>query len=205
MKLENKQIGVLVALVLAVIMLFLPGQDGSKLFLDTNAIAKMIVEKEDQISPRDLSEWIIENRNDYQLVDIRSEKEYDAGHIKSAENIPLKTLLTQAAIEQELSDDKIVVLYSNGNSHAHQAWLVLNSAGKSVYALEGGYNSWNNLILNPKKPLSASDDEILQYKAVAAVAKHFGGSQATVQNTTTVKPKKIFKRIKKKKKKLEGC
>ena len=123
MKLENKQIGVLVAAILAIIMLFLPGTDQSKYSFKPEALAKSISESEDQLSPRELSEWIIEGRKDYQLIDIRKKAEFKKGQINGALNIPLKKLLLKKTIEQELGD-KLTVIYSNGNSHAHQAWLV---------------------------------------------------------------------------------
>ena len=156
------------------------------------------------VSPQQLSEWIIAGRNDYQLIDIRSEKEYNAGYIKTAENIPLKTLLQRKTIEQELNTDELIVLYSNGNSHAHQCWVVLKSSGIDCYVLQGGYNHWNKAIMNPSLPADSSEDEILRYKRSKSVSNHFGGSTVSdVDSGNKVKKKKIFK--KRKKGKLEGC
>ncbi|MEN8154910.1 MAG: rhodanese-like domain-containing protein [Acidobacteriota bacterium] len=209
MKFINKQLGISTALILGIIMIFLPGHDESKYQFDPENLSKMIVEGEDQISPETLSEWIIEERSDYRLIDIRTEKEYTEGHIKSSENITLGDILKKDIIEELTEDPKIIVIYSNGNSHANQAWLILKSAGIDVYVVEGGMNYWNKRILNPKQPSDmASDDEILTYRTKTAIAGFFGGGSGTnVSNKTTIPlKKKIFKKKpKKKKKKLEGC
>lgn len=212
MKLHGKQIGILIALILGVIILFLPAQDNAKYRFDPEAIADSIDGKEDQIDPATLSEWIIEGRRDYHLIDIRSAEEFGQGHIKGAENIPLKDLLKKNTLE-DLPEDKLLVLYSNGNSHAAQAWLVIKTAGFDSYMLEGGFNFWNKVIMNPKAPTAnaageISDDEILRYKTRLSVKNYFGGDSTAVsdQAATTQQPKKkIVRRPKKKKKKLKGC
>lgn len=208
MKIFNKQLGISTALILGIIMIFLPGQDESKYRFDPEELSKMIVEGEDQISPETISEWIIEGRADFRLIDIRTEKEHNEGHIKNSENIVLKDILKKNKIEELSEDSKAIVIYSNGNSHAFQAWIILKSAGIDVYVLEGGMNYWNRMILNPEKPTTlSSDDEILIYRTKAAIAGYFGGGTgAGTANSTVIKKKKTFKKKpKKKKKKLEGC
>ncbi len=207
MKLEDKQIGVFAALIIATIMLFLPDQDNTKYSFNPEVLASTILEKSDQVSPDELSQWIIEGRNDYQLIDIRSEKMFSKGHIKGAENIPLPVLLQKQTVYQDLSDNKLIVLYSNGNSHAHQAWLVLKTAGIDCYVLEGGFNYWNSMLLNPTMPKNFSDDEILRYKTAQSVSAYFGGTgkiNEAKDVDTGNKPKRTIKR-KKRKKKLDGC
>jgi len=207
MKLEGKQIGILVALLLGVVILLLPGQDSMKYRFDPLEISRSIAEREDHIDPQTLSEWIIEGRRDYYLVDIRNEKEYGESSIKGADNIPMDTLLKKETLD-ELPEDKMIILYSNGTSHASQAWLVLKTAGVDAYVLEGGLNYWNRAILDPKAPgPGASDDEILVYKAKLAVKGYFGGevTSSAGADSKAEKPKKVFKRPKKKKKKLKGC
>ncbi|MFH2012999.1 MAG: rhodanese-like domain-containing protein [Pseudomonadota bacterium] len=209
MKLQGKQIGVFIALILAVIMFFLPSQNSSKYRFDPEAIAKSIVEGADQIDPKTLSEWIIEGRKDFILIDIRDEKEFETGNIKSAENIPLQKLITKNTIE-ELPKDKIIVVYSNGISHASQAWLIMKSAGINSYILEGGLNYWNSFILNPEAcSTNPSDDEVLKYKSKIAVSNYFGGGEGspTVSDTDDKieTQKKVINIPKKKTKKLKGC
>ena len=129
MRIINKQLGFTIAILLGIIMLFLPGSDKSKFNFDPELLSSIIVSNEDQISPETLSEWIIEERKDYRLIDIRDEKEFNEGNIKTSENIPLKTLLSRNTLDDLSQDQKTIIIYSNGNSHASQAWLVMNSAG----------------------------------------------------------------------------
>lgn len=208
MKLITKETGVAVALVLGVIMLFLPATDISKYRFDPAKLSSVILEGEDRIPPETVSEWIIEGRKDYLLIDTRSEAEFNEGNIKTSENIPIKELLKKDKIDELLDEEKSVILYSNGNSHAYEAWIILKNAGVDAYVMQGGMNYWNRVILNPQKPSDeASDDELLVYKSKAAVAGFFGGGSGVQSDggTTVKKKKKFKKRPKKKKKKLEGC
>ncbi|MGD2089484.1 MAG: rhodanese-like domain-containing protein [Candidatus Aminicenantes bacterium] len=209
MKLVGKQIGVLVALVLAIVILFLPGQDSRKYRFDPQFIARSIEASDDHIDPTTISQWIIEGRRDFMLIDIRGPEAFEQGHIKGAENIPLSQLLQKDTLD-ELPQDKLMVIYSNGSSHAAQAWLVMKTAGFDSYMLAGGFNYWNRVIMNPKVPAGeVSDDEILRYKTQLAVKGYFGGESTAVssQVATPDKPKtkKIIRRPRKKKKKLKGC
>ncbi len=209
MKLVGKQIGVLVALVLAIVILFLPAQDSKKYRFDPQTIARSIEESEDHIDPETISQWIIEGRRDFMLIDIRSSEAFEQGHIKGAENIPLSQLLQRDTLD-ELPGDKLMVIYSNGSSHAAQAWLVMKAAGFDSYMLEGGFNYWNQVIMNPKVPADeAPDDEILRYKTQLAVKGYFGGDVTAVSSQVSSldkpKTKKIIPGPKKKKKKLKGC
>jgi len=205
MKLENKQIGIAVGLLLAVMMLFLPNVDAAKYKFNPETVSKWIENKEDHVTPIELSQWIIAGKADYQLIDIRSSKVFQKGHIKGAINIPLKKLLKKTTIDNEVSDSKMIVLYSNGNSHAHQAALILKTIGKDTYVLEGGFNGWIATVLNPKTPKTFTDDEILKYKASQSIANYFGGGSGNqVADQPKAKTKKVIRK-KRKKKKLEGC
>ncbi len=209
MKIFNKQLGISTALILGIIMLFLPASDSSKYRFDPTSLSDSILNGEDQISPETLSEWIVEERKDYTLIDIRTENEFNSGNIKTSENIPLNNLLKKETLEELEEIQKTLILYSNGTSHASQAWLILNSVGLDSYILEGGMNYWNKVILNPNPPTDeASDDEILRFKAKAAIAGYLGGGSGLSSDTNSSQPKKkkkFKKRPKKKKKKLEGC
>lgn len=210
-KLENKQVAVFATLIIAVIMLFLPGQNAGRFSFDPDALASAITKGEDQVAPKELAQRIIEGRNDFSLIDIRPQEDYAKGHILGAKNIPLAELVRRDTVESAFLDGKTPVLYSNGNTHAAQAWLILNAAGIDALVLEGGYNNWMETVRNPQAPAAgAADDEILRYSADRAVAEYFGGGSpgkeqgASAQPGSSGAPKvPVFKPGKKNK--LKGC
>lgn len=207
-KITGKILAAYTALILAVIMLFLPGSDSRQYSFKPEELADAITSGEDAITPAELSEWIIKGRTDLMIIDIRGEEDFAKGSIKGALNIPLKQLLLRETIDSQFNQGKTVVLYSNGNTHAHQAWLVLKAAGVNALVLQGGYNAWVETILNPAKPSESSDDEILKYNTALSVAKNFGSqgeiksdnATETKSNTNANKPAALPK-----KKKLAGC
>lgn len=206
MKLEGKQIGVLIALILGVIMVMLPAGDDRRYSFDPTELSAMIEQNSDQLDPITLSEWIIEERRDYLLIDIRPEEQFAKGSIKGAENIPMEKLLLKDTIDT-LPEEKLIVIYSNGVSHSSQAWLILKSAGMDAFMLEGGYNHWMKVVMNPEAPKGElSDDEILRYKTRVAVSNYLGGGSGkeAAVDSKPVKKKKVIRRSRKKKK-LKGC
>jgi len=207
MTLKGKQIGILIAVVLGLILAFLPVQN-RQIKLNAQELAKTIASGEDRISPETVSQMIVEGNTDFVLIDVRSSEAYQQGHIKSAINMPLQDLLTPESLGN-LSPNKVIILYSNGISNASQAWVVLHAAGiKDAVVLEGGLNYWNKVILNPEKPDAlASNDEILLYQTKAAIASELGGGQLQVQSdaASSVKPKAVMPMKTKKKKSGGGC
>ncbi|MBC8186081.1 rhodanese-like domain-containing protein [candidate division KSB1 bacterium] len=207
MKLEGKQIGIVISLVLGLILAFLPVQS-RQITINPDELAQSILNTEDRIDPQTVSQWLVEGNGDFSLIDVRSAEEFQQGHIKGAVNIPLIDLVKLATIE-ELDTDKTIILYSNGISHASQAWVVLHSAGvQDIVVLGGGLNYWNKVVLNPQEPNPyASNDEILVYKAKAAIASALGGGGFEMQenHSASVKLKPVIRKNRKKKKADGGC
>jgi rhodanese-related sulfurtransferase len=197
-----------VVFVIIVSLFIQSGRGLNKYVFNSAELANEISMNKDQISPNILSEWIIEGRADYKLIDIRNPEEFTAGSIKGAVNIPLAKILERKTMNSELSSHKKNILFSNGDSHAAQAWLILKAAGRDVYTLEGGYNYWNKLILNPKlSSESPSDDEVLQYKKAKGVADYFGGGTGAAEvnlKTGDAAAGKTGADLKKKKQ-VKGC
>ena len=74
------------------------------------------------------------------VVDVRSEKEWEAGHIAGSVNIPLNHLRDRTA---EIVGDRPVVVHCQGGYRSAIAASVLGQAGRSeVFDMVGGYNAW---------------------------------------------------------------
>src|SRR2546421_5037387 len=80
-------------------------------------------------------------KGDVVLVDVRPGEEFDAGHIKGAQSIPLEELEDRLA---ELPADREIVAYCRGPfcAYAHEAVRVLQAAGRSARRLEEGWPEW---------------------------------------------------------------
>jgi rhodanese-related sulfurtransferase len=77
------------------------------------------------------------------VIDVRSDEEYAAGHVRGALHIPLDELDEHLA---EIPRDHPVVTYCNmrhrGDSRGERAAELLREQGYEATALEGGYPAW---------------------------------------------------------------
>jgi len=78
-----------------------------------------------------------------QLLDVRTPKEYEDGHIEGAVNIDYfdENFLSQA--EQRFNKDQPVMLYCRSGNRSAKATAIMKEAGfKEIYDLKGGYMQW---------------------------------------------------------------
>lgn len=73
------------------------------------------------------------------IIDVRTEAEYQAGHIEGSRNIPLDVIKKQAVLLKKMNKPIITVCRSGNRSG--MAKSILTSAGTEVY--NGG--AWTNL------------------------------------------------------------
>ena len=141
---------------------------GSHATIDTKDLAIRAGSGADSIQVGQLADWIIQGRNDFKLVDLRSGTDFAAYHIPTAENVPLASMTPDFAAHNEK-----VILCSEDGTQAAKAWFLLEAQGfKSVYLLDGGLRSWKDVILFPKKSDGAGE---AAFERQVQVAKFFGG------------------------------
>ena len=78
----------------------------------------------------------------YKIIDVRTSKEYEQGHIQGAQNIDVsaETFITEI---QELSKSDTLLVYCRSGRRSLYASQVLVSFGfKKIYDLEGGFLNW---------------------------------------------------------------
>jgi rhodanese-related sulfurtransferase len=137
------------------------------------SLARMVAAGDDHVTVQELSDWLIKDRRDFELVDIRELQEFDAAHIEGARHIPLAGLLAEQALNS-LPAGRTIVVYSNGSAHAAQAALLLRLAGREALALLGGYNYWH-AYLNDPKAAGVAEMDAAQRAQYQAVACYFAG------------------------------
>jgi rhodanese-related sulfurtransferase len=194
---------------LGIILAFSPVSNKPVHAIDPNKMANEIIKRSDHITAEQLGALIIDEDPDYQLIDLRDPEEYEKFHIKTAINIPMEKLFTEDYL-QYLDPEKLVVLYTNGGTHAAQAWVLLQTKGYiNTAVLLGGLNYWVDVYSNPNPPQGVyADSEIFTYQFHESAGNFLMGNQKAEGNSQNSSPApkiQLPKRRKKAKKGDEGC
>ena len=204
----ERRFGVALLILLGALLALSPAGTRQASTVSPQALAEAITNESDHLAAEELAKWLIDKKSDLLVVDLRSAEEFARYHIPSAVNIAFNKLFEPQA--QELfTKDKTIVLYSNGGTHAAQAWVLLKQMGVESLVLLGGLNYWAEAILNPKAPNAlAADAEILKYQFQKSASGYFapGGAVAAPADSafTPAKPK-VQIDLNKKKKARAGC
>ncbi|ACA41046.1 Hypothetical yqhL protein [Lysinibacillus sphaericus C3-41] len=93
-------------------------------------------------------EQFIEGYRKAQLIDVREQKEFDAGHILGARNVPSTTLRQRY---KEIAQIYQVYLYCQNTGRSSRAALFLKKRGyNQIYQLQGGFKTWTGKIKTKK-------------------------------------------------------
>ena len=74
-----------------------------------------------------------------QLVDVRADHEWEAGHLPGATHIPLPELAPRAG---EIDKDRPVIFYCRGGNRSDMATTALAEAGYDAVKLSEGATGW---------------------------------------------------------------
>lgn len=86
----------------------------------------------------------IEGYRKAQLIDVRETKDFDAGHILGARNIPYSQFRQRF---KEIRSDKPVYLYDqNGGKSARAALFLKKKDYKHLFHLQGGFRLWTGKV-----------------------------------------------------------
>ncbi len=91
---------------------------------------------------------------DYILVDVRSEEEYNTGHVDGAINIPVDSLRDRMS---ELDPNKTIVEYCQVGLRGYVADRILSQNGYQVMNVTGGYKTAVSLKFDPSKDDNKND------------------------------------------------
>ncbi|MFB2121150.1 rhodanese-like domain-containing protein [Parapedobacter sp. 2B3] len=83
----------------------------------------------------------IDNNEDFQLIDVREEFEYETSNI-NGEHIPLAEVVLE---QDKISRDKPVIIHCRSGKRSAQAIMLLEREGfDNLYNLEGGILAWRD-------------------------------------------------------------
>lgn len=89
-------------------------------------------------------EQFIEGYRKAQLIDLREPKEFEAGHILGARNIPTTQFKQR---HKEIRPDLPVYLYCQNTGRSARAALTLKKKGYTqIYQLQGGFKTWTGKV-----------------------------------------------------------
>jgi rhodanese-related sulfurtransferase len=93
-----------------------------------------------------------------QLIDVRADHEWEAGHIAGAEHIPLPDLPQRVA---ELDRDRPVVVYCRGGNRSSMGAAALADAGFDAVKMSEGVVGWSGegLAMEPEGAYVAESGE----------------------------------------------
>ena len=89
------------------------------------------------LSPARAAELI--DRGGVEVVDVRRDYEWDAGHLASARHIEVNELTSSA---DDISRERPVIFVCRGGSRSAMAAEAFRQAGWDAYHVEGGMRAW---------------------------------------------------------------
>jgi rhodanese-related sulfurtransferase len=109
------------------------------------ALSALLEETKAQTEPITVDEFsaALDTGSEIAIIDIRTEAEFDAGHIRGAQWHPRGKLEFHAAQGKLASVDAMIVVYCKRNGRASLAARTLADLGyTNVKYLEGGFEAW---------------------------------------------------------------
>ena len=95
-----------------------------------------------KLSPADATQLI--NREDAVVLDVRSDGEFNQGHIVNAVNIPQKSLEEQLSKLEKYRDRPIITACRNGQTAVGVGNRLRKNGFEQVYNLAGGLLAWES-------------------------------------------------------------
>lgn len=208
MKISQKMLGFSTLFLLALILSFAPVDKMVVPVFTEEELVHQLNNRSNYIDADQLAHMIIDKEPGFQVLDIRSQEDFEKYHIPGALSIPLNKLFDKSS-KDFILPYKMKILVSNGNTKAGQAWVLMRSKGyKDVFVLHGGMNYWVDTFNSPEKPdATAANDEFFVYQFRKAAGPVMMGNETAIENNDVdiSKPKPVIRRRTAKKKLDEGC
>ena len=93
------------------------------------------------------------NREDAKVIDLRTQKEFEKGHIIDAINISVDQLSGQLDKLKKYEENGIIFCFATGAVSTKEARKLMGEGYEKVYSLKGGILSWQSANLPLTKGL----------------------------------------------------
>ena len=94
------------------------------------------------ISPQEVYDAVYGNEGNHQLVDVRTEKEFEASHLKDAQNICVTMDDFREKVKTLDKNEPVYVYCKKGRRSARAAKILSEMGFTKVYDLQGGILNW---------------------------------------------------------------
>ena len=147
--------------------------------VNVTELARVVEQEEDHVTAVELATWIRDDKAGLRVLDIRSDSEFVEFHVPGAARVPLAEIA-----RMPLDSAATYVLYSEGGTHAAQAWFLLRARGvERVYFLRGGLYEWLEQVMNPRVAANAPQ---AQRDSIRALTLWFGGKMEIVDTPSVL-------------------
>lgn len=110
--------------------------------METTETARL-ANREVQIHPAELLATMNDDTLQTVILDVRSEEDFNQFHILDAQRAPIDALPGMLDDLRELPANAVIVVMSNDETAATEAWKLLRAESvRNAYILEGGVNNW---------------------------------------------------------------
>jgi rhodanese-related sulfurtransferase len=96
-----------------------------------------VTDEEREVAPERVAELV--GAGETQLVDVRRDDEYEAGHVAEARHLPFDRLTTAA---DELDRSRTVVFYCRSGDRSAAAADAFAASGWDAHSMAGGLQAW---------------------------------------------------------------
>lgn len=185
-------------ILLGIGLLVLPEKDHSE-NIPPETLLNAVNNTSRYLSTDQVAEKIIYQDPTYILVDVRTPDQYELFHLPGALNIPLDELLLEEWEYIFEQDEQDIILYSNSDLLADQAWILNRRSGNTQqFVMKGGLNCWFETIIKPPVPKSTDPAEVFDlYQFRQGARIYFGGGNIEIEPGSEPEPVIVKQREKK--------
>lgn len=193
-----------VAILLGLILALVPTREAS---ISIESLQSQIQQTPDRVTPYQIAQWIIEGRNDFAVLDLRTAEAFEHTTISGALSVPITEIVDFITSKRIKPQEQMLFLLGESEAEAAQAALLLKSSGYKTYIIQDGYQGWVRMLQPSIPDTLTSREELRALQKKQTVAAHLRGDGAiVVPEVKIVKPElPDFKASPRKKATSEGC